>query len=94
MASQITVTRPDPDGLSQQVWTFTLVDSYSAGAALRVARYETQTRATRRHGWVGPYYDAMDNRHYHAIKPADVPLPDDVKTDALQQLLARVTVTV
>lgn len=85
MAS-IEVTREAIDGLSDQVWRFHVLTSYSGeNVTLRLAYYAVRERPTKRHKQtVLKKWDSMDKRSYYSDVPTScVPLPDDVRLEAV-----------
>jgi hypothetical protein len=95
--AKIEVERADADGLSRQIWHFHLTTGFgSMSNVLRVELYASETRPTKRHKWVtlaSKRYSSFDNRSYYSgIKAEDVPLPDDVLTEAKDILVKSIVV--
>ena len=89
MKTKKTITRINPDDLSQVVWTFRTIE-------LKVVldRYEVQTRATKRHKFIRArdhYYDRHNGRD-SSLSMDDVPLPLDVAEEARQQVMAQICI--
>lgn len=88
----IEVTR-ETSPTNRMWWCFSTAGDF----AVRLYRFEYQTRATARHKWrLAPNWpsawDSMDNRGYDGsgIQPTNVPLPDDVNEEALSKARALV----
>ena len=87
------VERLSADGLSREVWRFS-VFSPRFGSASRVdialGYYGKEVRASTRHKFkpeAQSRWSFDDQRRYNSgISASEVPLPDDVKQQAIQQL--------
>lgn len=89
------VDRTSDDGLQTTIWQFEEYQDRMGGQVrLKVYIYQTGTRATRRHGWKWDKFYARTERRNSNITPAQVPLPDDVKAEALQLFMDSVSVEI
>jgi hypothetical protein len=97
---RIYVKREDTERLTEQVWVFDRApEGYSnvgLTTPMRLRFYGTRTRPSRRHSYTGKegkgWGADTPPRERHLDMPiADVPLPDDVRDEALS--LARDLVT-
>ena len=89
------VDRTSEDGLQTTIWQFEEYQQYmGAQVNLIVAIYQTGTRATRRHGWKWDKFYHRTERRNSNITADQVPLPDDVKAEALQLFFDSVTIGV
>lgn len=88
----ITIERKQDD-LNMEQWQFLYIDSYHA---IVLVNYQNLNRPTTRHKFKAvEHWDAYkDRRHnYDGAKIESVPLPDDVKAEALQEYMASLRVT-
>jgi hypothetical protein len=90
---RIEVTREAPDRLSDQVWQFSVSSDWSSDEVrLLLGYYARRQRATTRHKMKleagrPSQWDRTEQRSYHSgIEANDVPLPDDVKAEAIAAL--------
>jgi hypothetical protein len=89
------VDRTSDDGLETQIWQFESMIPYSSEPAkLVVAVYGIGTRKTRRHKWDWHYRYERGMRQRSNMKAEQVPLPDDVKAEALSLFMDSVVVEV
>lgn len=88
--NHVEIVRHTPDELVRYVWSFCFFEDR---LFLCLNRYETQTRATRRHKFqrFGPHYDRHNERD-SKLKEATVPLPDDVVADARNAVISKIRV--
>ena len=83
------IERTADDKLHQQVWSFAQFDT-----TLKLDIYAKLERTTTRHKFkvvTGYSYSRLDRRS-HAMKSADVPMPDDVIQEVRQQFFDSITV--
>jgi hypothetical protein len=89
------VDRTSDDGLSQTRWEFETIQRYHHEAPrLVIWFYGTGTRKTRRHKWEWAAAYRRGNRNLSNVAQASVPLPDDVKAEALSLFMDSVVVEV
>jgi hypothetical protein len=72
---QIEVTHNETE-LSRDFYRF----YWSEGNGFRFTFFSTQTRATKRHKWTGPFWDSDDERGYHS----KLPRPADISPEVLR----------
>ena len=87
---RIEIDRPAEDSLSQHVWIFTLVDNMVV-----LNTYQYRIRETRRHKFkVLKVYNRLHHRRFDnfAISEEDVPTPEDVFNEALEQVRSQLAV--
>lgn len=83
----VEVIRMSNDRLSDQVWTF-YINAGSDTVTLKLSSYLIRERPTTRHKmkmiarW--SYFDQRS--YYSSIAARDVPMPDDVRADAVKAL--------
>lgn len=88
----IEVERLSEDRLSCEVWRFSLDVGYgyTVTAHIRLQFYGRSTRPSTRHKFKfepQSRFDNIDRRRYNSgIDAADVPLPDDVKQEAINKI--------
>lgn len=89
MISQIFVVRPHPSQLQQSVWEFWF---NASSGALVLDLYKEERRVTRRHkfAWYR-HYSRLDRRNSD-MAVHDVPFPEDVQAEALEQFTNQITV--
>lgn len=92
MFGRITVERHEDDKLSGQIWYFSFLDD----GRLVLDQYIVEKRATLRHKFkpvnVWKRFSARDLGNMKIENEADVPLPEDVKTDAIKGVLEKIKV--
>ena len=90
--SRIEVVRESEDRLSSRVWKFSVSTGWTAGAdqvVLLLDYYAEQVRASTRHKMKladgrPRQWSRMERRSYFSgIEAKDVPLPDDVREEAI-----------
>lgn len=88
------VDRTSDDGLQTTIWEFDLIAPMGLRAKIVVDSYMTGTRPSKRHKfqWTAKYVRGMRNRS--DLKAEQVPLPDDVKAEALQLVMQSITIEV
>jgi hypothetical protein len=91
----IEIERVADDGLSRRVWCFSLTDR----AEIILSDFSAEVRETKRHKWRqgGPRFcgrGGADHRYGEWIPRGDVPLPDDVASEATAAVLANLKVIV
>ena len=88
------VDRTSDDGLQTTIWEFQLLENIGRTPKLVVDAYMTGTRPSKRHKfqWTAKYVRGMRNRS--DLKAEQVPLPDDVKAEALQLVMQSITIEV
>lgn len=92
--ARIEVIREAPDRLSEQVWQFSVSSDWSSDEVrLLLGYYARRQRATTRHKMKlveagrPSQWDRTEQRSYYSgIDAKDVPLPDDVKAEAIAAL--------
>lgn len=92
--ARIELIREEADRLKCQKWEF---DTYAAGTgAIKCLLYGVLERPTTRHKYVvKAKWERSDERSYNSkISRQEVPLPEDVKDEALQKFIATLTVTI
>lgn len=89
----IEVTREAPDRLSDQVWRFHLSSDWSGDEVrLLLDYYAKRQRPTPRHkmkladGRPSQWSRIEQRSYYSGIEAKDVPLPDDVRDEAIAAL--------
>lgn len=65
--------------------------SYNSSYGTALTRYAIQTRATKRHKWVGDKWDYMDERSYHSKLSRPVAIPEEVQQKLKQKLIEHIT---
>ena len=91
------VDRTSDDGLQTTIWGFELsVPNSFSSPVLRLWQYASGTRKTRRHKWVwNRFYERLGRNNLEiSIRAEQVPLPDDVKAEALQLVMQSITIEV
>ena len=87
------VDRTSEDGLQTTIWKFEpYQEFYGDTICLRLETYQTGTRKTRRHGWIWKTTFFRTNPRSSTIAAKDVPLPDDVKAEAILLFFDSVTI--
>ena len=89
MYNNLRIVRTAPDGLSEQVWGFCLID-----LIIVLDNYVVTFRATKRHKFVldkARVYSRLSPRNSTLTVDA-VPLPDDVQAEARQRIVDQVQV--
>jgi hypothetical protein len=87
--ARIEVTRESEDRLSDQVWQFTVAADWSAEIRVMLDYFAERTRPTTRHKMKladgrPRQWSRMEQRAYFSgIEAKDVPLPDDVRDEAI-----------
>lgn len=79
----------EQDGLNRQVWRFDYVDNE---CVLRVSGYEELNRPTKRHNYTCIKKFVPWEQGCGKMTRADIPLPDNVAAEALQQFVAKIKV--
>ena len=82
------VIRIGASELTRQVWTFSVLSD----GVVKLDSYETQERASRRHGWRTTSAYFRLNRRESTMHVKSVDLPDDVQHEAIQQIIAQLKV--
>lgn len=81
------------DELNRQVWWFMVMDQgISTGISLVIDVYYQDQWNTQSNGWQTIKWYRRNNRRESPLTINDVPLPDDVAAEALQQFVARIKV--
>jgi hypothetical protein len=75
------------DGLSREVWKFNVYNQY-----LVLTTYAKETRATKRHKWVGPFWSSANERGYHSKLSRPEGMPDWVVTKAILDFQVHVAI--
>jgi hypothetical protein len=78
------------DDLNRQVWQFDFMDYYNKPLVV-LNYYRLQSRPTKRHNWRNSEYWERLGRG-SSLKMDEVPLPDDVKQEALQAFMGQVRI--
>jgi len=79
--------------LKREIYVFMLIDGQEQDILLRLTDYRTETRASSRHKFrVEKRYSRMDPRASD-FTAEEVPLPEEVREQAIAALLARLVVT-
>ena len=88
MSRHIHVTRESADCLYREEWTFWFI-----GVTLVLDRYVSASRRTRRHKYTmhKPWFDRLRERGA-TMDPDDVPIPDDVRDEALRTIASSLNV--
>ena len=85
-----TVFRPADDSLSRQRWDFTPTVSPHSGFGLILSRYSIERRKSLRGRFrgadVADRWQAMDERPYASGLPRPTSIPDDVVSEAWDQI--------
>lgn len=85
---RIEITKQMGD-LQQESWSFTIHERNEI--TLVLSGYKFCERQTKRHGWkVKTYFNRFDTRD--GMKESEVPLPDEVKQEAISQITATISV--
>jgi hypothetical protein len=84
---RITIRRPAPCALQCEEWVF-----YLTGSAIRLTAYTQEQRPSIRHKWRIAHSWSSGGGRNHDLSGADVPLPDDVSTEAKAIVIAHIVV--
>lgn len=81
------------DELNREVWQFVFFERYiGSDPRIKLRTYTIEKKQTRRHKWtISSLYDIY-NRRKSVLEPKDVPLPDDVRQEALEAFIKTVKV--
>jgi hypothetical protein len=90
----IEVSRKSADGLREELWQFSASTSYYGGSdtvTLMLSYYAKRERPSTRHkmkvGASNSQWSRMEQRSYFSgLKADEVPLPEDVKADAIAKI--------
>jgi len=85
--TRIDIERPGSDGLSNEVWGFTILD-----AKVVLDTYARQTRPTKRHKFRPEAIYSRLQRRESDLTEDRVPLPDGLLDEALEKARAQMTV--
>lgn len=95
----VSIERSEADGLTKKTWEFIALDNMAnAAVALYVERYAELSRPTKRHAFRvsgKAFYDRTGRRYFGETSDyghATVPIPDDVRDEALHLYRMRVAV--
>lgn len=84
----IEIKRQNKDGLERELWRFVTLSREET--TLYLDFYSVQTRQTKRHEWKvvkSKVYDRLMSRNNTLDLQSDVPLPNDVATEARQEYI-------
>jgi hypothetical protein len=90
MIGQQVVYRLSEDGLTQESWTFTVVDLH-----IVLSRYTEITKASKRHGFKWSFNMPLWDRHQSRmsnISEDEVPFPESVKSEIYKSITNRIVV--
>jgi len=88
MYDRYELIKEGPDGLSRQIFGFTL-----NGFKLVFSEYFEDTRPTKRHKWTQQKYWSRIRSRSVTIELDQVPLTEEVKAEALEEARSKIHVT-